>query len=449
MTILTTDATDSIVSVTPRIGGTPLVRLRGFEPKPGIEIHAKLEYLNAGGSVKDRAALAIVRDAERGGALGPGRALLDATSGNTGISYAMLGAQRGFLVTLCVPANVTPERKRLLRAFGANVVLTNPMEGSDGAIAEARRLHAANPNLYFYADQYNNPANWRAHFDTTGAEILDETQGRLTDFVAGLGTTGTFVGASRRIRAAGSRARLISVQPDGPLHGLEGLKHLPSAIVPGIYDPNLADRNVSVSTEDAYALTRRLAREAGLFVGPSSGAALAAVLDVARTIDEGVIVTVFPDGGSRYASDPFWEADDGELALPIALQATIRAHGAETYPDECCGVLVGPTPGRVSDAWPLGNTAAADRARRFLIGPEDYRRAEVRAASRGLDIVGFYHSHPDHPAEPSLFDLDHAWPNVSYVIVSVRDRLPRELRSWRLRADRSGYREESVLSGAV
>ena len=446
MTILTTD---SIVPVTPRIGGTPLVRLRGFEPKPGVEIHAKLEYLNAGGSVKDRAALAIVLDAERRGALGPGRALLDATSGNTGISYAMLGAQRGFPVTLCVPANVTPERKRLLRAFGANVVLTDPMEGSDGAIAEARRLHAAYPTLYFYADQYNNPANWRAHFDTTGAEILDETQGRLTDFVAGLGTTGTFVGASRRIRAAGSRARLISVQPDGPLHGLEGLKHLPSAIVPGIYDPNLADRNVTVSTEEAYALTRRLAREAGLFVGPSSGAALAAVLDVARTIDDGLIVTVFPDGGSRYASDPFWEADGGELALPIEVQATIRAHGVETYPDECCGVLVGPAPGRVSDAWPLGNTAALDRARRFLIGPEDYRRAEVRAASRGLDIVGFYHSHPDHPAEPSHFDLDHAWPNVSYVIVSVRDRLPRELRSWRLRADRSGYREESLLSGVV
>jgi cysteine synthase B len=446
MTILTTD---TIVPVAPRIGGTPLVRLKGFEPKPGVEIHAKLEYVNAGGSIKDRAALAIVLDADRRGALGPGRSLLDATSGNTGISYAMLGAQRGFLVTLCVPANVTPERKRVLRAFGATVVPTDPMEGSDGAIAEARRLYAANPTLYFYADQYNNAANWRAHFDTTGAEILDETQGRLTDFVAGLGTTGTFVGVSRRIRAAGSRARLISVQPDGPLHGLEGLKHLPSAIVPGIYDPTLADRNVTVSTEDAHALTRRLAREAGLFVGPSSGAALAAALDVARTIDEGVIVTVFPDGGSRYASEPFWEADGGELALPINVQASIRAHGARTYPDECCGVLVGTTPGRAGDAWPLGNTAALDRGRRFLIGPEDYRRAEARAASRGLEIVGFYHSHPDHPAEPSHFDLDHAWPNVSYVIVSVRDRMPRELRSWRLRADRSGYREESVLSGVV
>jgi len=206
---------------------------------------------------------------------------------------------------------------------------------------------------------------------------------------------------------------------------------------------------VTVSTEDAHVLTRRLAREAGLFVGPSSGAALAASLDVARTIDQGVVVTVFPDGGSRYASESFWEADGGELALPVGVQASIRAHGAGTYPDECCGVLVGTAPGRVSDAWPLGNTAARDRERRFLISPEDYRRAEAQAASLGLEIVGFYHSHPDHPAEPSRFDLDHAWPNVSYVIVSVRDRMPRELRSWRLRADRSGYREESVLSGVV
>jgi len=439
--------TDTIVPAAPLIGDTPLVRLWTFEPKSGIEIHAKLEYLNAGGSVKDRAALAIVLDAERRGALGPGRVLLDATSGNTGISYAMLGAQRGFLVTLCVPANVTPERKRLLRAFGARVVLTDPMEGSDGAIAEARRLYAGNPDLYFYADQYNNDANWRAHFDTTGAEILEQTQGRVTDFVAGLGTTGTFVGTGRRLRAADARVRLIAVQPDGPLHGLEGLKHLPSAIVPGIYDAALADQSVAVSTEDAHALTRRLAREAGLFVGPSSGAALAAVLAVARPLDEGVIVTVFPDGGSRYASEPFWDSDGAELVLPIDVQAAVRAHGAETYPYECCGVLVGPAPGRVGAAWPVTNSTTLDRARRFLIGPEDYLRAEARAASRGLDVVGFYHSHPDHPAEPSTFDLDHAWPNLSYVIVSVRDRQPRELRSWRVRADRSGYREESIMSG--
>lgn len=441
--------TDSPTSTGPRIGRTPLVRLRGFEPAPGVEIYAKLESQNSAGSVKDRAALAIVDEAERRGLLGPGRVLLDATSGNTGISYAMLGAARGFLVTLCVPANVTSERKRLLRAYGADIVLTDPMEGSDGAIAEARRRFAERPDVYFYADQYNNDANWRAHFETTGAEILDDTQGRVTHFVAGLGTTGTFVGAGRRLRAAQPGVRLISVQPDSPLHGLEGLKHLSSAIVPGIYDPRLADENIFVSTDDAHVLTRRLAREAGLYVGPSSGAALAAVLRVARETRNAVFVTVFPDGGARYASEPFWETEDEELAVPATVRAAIRAHGVDAFPDECCGVLVGPHAGRVTDAWRFVNTTSLDRQRRFLVGPDDYRDAEARAAREGLDIIGFYHSHPNHPAEPSAFDLDHAWPNLSYLIVSVRDRVPREMRSWRLRADRSGYREETIVPGEL
>ena len=441
--------TEKPVSNQPRIGDTPLVRLAAFEPSRAVEIYAKLESQSAGGSVKDRAARAIVEDAERRGQLGPGRVLLDATSGNTGISYAMLGAARGFLVTLCVPANVTPERKRLLRAYGADVVLTDPMEGSDGAIAEARRRHAERPDLYFYADQYNNDANWRAHFDTTGPEILEDAPGRITHFVAGLGTTGTFVGVGRRLRAAQPGVRLVAVQPDSPLHGLEGLKHLPSAIVPGIYDPGLADDHVTVSTDEAHVLTRRLAREAGLSVGPSSGAALAAVLRLAREVREGVFVTVFPDGGSRYASEPFWESEDGELAVPDAVRAAIRTHGAEAFPDECCGVLVGRAAGRVAAAWPFVNTTSLDRQRRFLIGPDDYRLAEARSAEAGLQILGFYHSHPNHPAEPSAFDLDHAWPNLSYLIVSVRDRVPREMRSWRLRADRSGYHEETIVPGVA
>ena len=444
--MLIADATSTAV---PRIGGTPLVRLRAFEPRAGVELYAKVEYVNAGGSVKDRAALAIVQDAERRGQLGPGRVLLDASSGNTGISYAMLGAARDFLVELCVPANVTPERKRLLRAYGANVVLTDPMEGSDGAIAEARRRHALRPDLYYYADQYSNDANWRAHFETTGAEILEETQGRLTYFVAGLGTSGTFVGTGRRLRAARPGVRLVSVQPDSPLHALEGLKHMPSALVPAIYDPTLADANVEVSTDEAHALTRRLAREAGLFVGPSSGAALAGALTIARTLNEGVVVTVFPDGGSRYAGESFWAPSDVELALPADVRAAVRAHGVDAYPDECCGVLVGPAQGRVVAAWPFDNTTSLDRHRRFLIGPDEYRQAEAKAAAAGLEVLGFYHSHPNHPAEPSDFDLDHAWPNMSYLIVSIRDRVPREMRSWRLRADRSGYDEESIIPGVV
>jgi cysteine synthase B len=420
------------------------VRLEAFEPRAGVEIHAKLELHNAGGSVKDRAALAMVEDGERRGALGAGQVLLDATSGNTGISYAMLGAARGFLVKLCVPANVTRERRQMLHSYGADLVLTDPMEGSDGAIREARRIYAGDPERYFYPDQYSNDANWRAHFDTTGVEILEQTGGRITHLVAGLGTSGTFVGTGRRLRASGRHVELVSVQPESPLHGLEGLKHMSSALVPAIYDPSLADRDVAVSTEEALAMTRRLAREAGVFVGPSSGAALSAAVTVARSIDSGVIVTIFPDGGGRYLSEAFWQEPGAALRLPVETRAEIRAHGAAAYPDECCGVLLGPGPGAVTETWPLDNSTTLERRRRFLIGPDDYRRAEARATARGLEIVGFYHSHPDHPAEPSPFDLAHAWPNLSYTIVSIRAGAPREMRSWRLRPDRSGYIEESI-----
>jgi S-sulfo-L-cysteine synthase (O-acetyl-L-serine-dependent) len=286
------------------IGRTPLVRLSRLEPRPGVEIYAKLESRNPGGSVKDRAASSILRDALNRGVLTHGRTILDATSGNTGIAYAMLGAAIGYPVKLCVPANVTRERQRLLKVYGAQIVWTDPMDGSDGAIREARRLYAADPERYFYADQYNNPANWRAHYETTGAEILEQTGGRITHFVAGLGTSGTFMGTSRRLRAEKPDVRLISMQPESPLHGLEGLKHMATAIVPGIYDPGLADENVTVDTESAWNMLRRLAREEGLFAGVSGAAALVAARRVAATLDRGVVVTILPDGGDRYLSEP-------------------------------------------------------------------------------------------------------------------------------------------------
>ena len=290
------------------IGRTPLLRLCRLAPdRPGVEIYAKAEFQNPGGSVKDRAARAILEDAEERGLLHPGSTILDATSGNTGIAYAMIAAAHGYKLKLCVPANVTPERLRTLRAYGAEVVLTSAMEGSDGAIREARRLHAQDPGRYFYADQYNNEANWRAHYDTTGPEILEQTDGRVTHFVAGLGTSGTFVGTGRRLREYRPDIQLISVQPDSPLHAIEGLKHMESAIVPGIYDPVLADEDVRVSTETAHTLTRRLATEEGLLVGASSGAALAAALDVAARVRTAVIVTVFPDSGARYLTESFWD----------------------------------------------------------------------------------------------------------------------------------------------
>jgi cysteine synthase B len=295
-------------SVLGLIGRTALLRLRAFgTDTPGVEIYAKAEFQNPGGSVKDRAAAAIIREGARSGRLRPGVALLDATSGNTGIAYAMIAAASGYCLELCMPANVTPERTRTLRAFGAGLVLTDPMEGTDGAIREARRRYAAQPDRYFYADQYNNDANWRAHYETTAPEILEQTDGRITHFVAGLGTSGTFMGVGRRLREYNRDIRLVSVQPDSAMHGVEGLKHMETAIRPGIYDPSLADEDVRVTTERAYSLTRRLASEEGLLVGVSSGAALAAALDLAARIHEGVIVVVFPDSGTRYLTERFWE----------------------------------------------------------------------------------------------------------------------------------------------
>jgi cysteine synthase B len=441
------------------IGRTPLVRLSALEPRPGVEIHAKLESRNPGGSVKDRAALAIILDGLRTGALGSGRVLLDATSGNTGIAYAMIGAARGVRVHLCVPANITVERRRLLHAYGATVVPTDPMEGTDGAIREARRLAEADPRRYFYADQYGNAANWRAHYETTAVELIEQTAGRLTHFVAGLGTSGTFVGTGRRLREWRESVELIAVQPDSPLHGLEGLKHMATAIVPAIYDAGLADRHEVAATDEAYDLVRRLARREGLLVGPSSGAALAVALRVARHLDRGVVVVVFPDSGDRYLSASVWRDEPASSAPPVAprevapslhvpadVASEIKAHGARAYPDECCGALIG-AGDRVVEAVPLSNSQSRNRERRFLIDAAAYRQAEARAAEVGGALIGFYHSHPDHPAMPSAFDLEHAWPNLSYPIVSVQAGRPEELRSWRLSPDRSGFVEETLVAG--
>ena len=314
---MTSTDTSSVVnrapdsSVLDMIGRTPLVRLHQFEREnPRVELYAKAEWQNPGGSVKDRAAARMILEGEASGKLTANRIILDATSGNTGIAYAMVGAARGYNVKLCMPENASAERKLILRALGAELILTSPLESTDGAIREARRLYAEDPDRYFYPDQYSNDGNWRAHYDTTAPEIIEQTSGRLTHFVAGLGTSGTFVGTGRRLRAFNPGIRLISFQPDGPFHGLEGLKHMPSAIVPSIYDPSLADADLRIETERAYRMVRRLAREEGLLAGISSGAAVAAMLDVAKTIDRGVIVTVFPDGAEKYLNEKFWTLDE-------------------------------------------------------------------------------------------------------------------------------------------
>jgi cysteine synthase B len=305
-------ANSAPASILDLIGNTPLLKLRYLNDNPRVEIYGKAEWANPGGSVKDRPALKMILEGERTGALTPERTIIDATSGNTGIAYAMIGAARGYRVKLCLPANAGAERKAILRAYGAELVLTDPLQGSDGAILVARRLVAENPDLYFYPDQYNNPANWRAHYETTGLEIFEQTSGQITHFVAGLGTSGTFTGVGRRLREMTPEVKLWSVEPDSPFHGLEGLKHMATAIVPGIYDPELADERLEVNTEEAYAMARLLVRREAWFVGLSSAAIIVAALRVASWIREGVIVTILSDGGGKYVSDSLWYGDEPE-----------------------------------------------------------------------------------------------------------------------------------------
>ena len=352
-----------------RIGNTPLLRLaRIASDLPGVEILGKAEWLNPGGSIKDRAAANIVAQARASGKLTSGKILLDSTSGNTGIAYAMIGAAQGFPVTLCMPENVSVERKRILHAYGANIIYTDPADGSDGAIRMARELAAKHPDLYYYADQYSNDANWQAHYHGTANEIWQQTEGRITHFVAMLGTSGTFVGTTRRLKELNPRIRCISLQPDSAFHGIEGTKHMASAIVPKIYDPSLADADLGISTEDAYAMAKRMAREEGLLVGISAAAAVVGCLHLARQVkkhEHAVFVTIFPDSGDKYLSERFWQegylpqshrdtekpfysdllGDSVVNDLMLKIGKTefdeIRRHGEETYPHECCGVLLG------------------------------------------------------------------------------------------------------------
>jgi cysteine synthase B len=304
-------------SVLELIGNTPLLSFRrvtrSVQP---VEVYAKAEWYNPGGSVKDRAAMAMVLDGERRGLLTRDKILIDATSGNTGIAYAMICAERGYKLKLALPRNASSERKQNLLAYGAELILTDPTEGTDGAQRHVKRLVDAEPDRYFYPDQYNNDANWRAHYETTAMEIWRQTDGRVTHFVTGLGTSGTFMGVTRRLKELNPAIQCLSMQPDGPLHGLEGLKHMPTALVPGIYDPDVADGQIDIATEDAHRMALRLARDEGVLVGVSSGGNLAAAMNVASELKEGVVVTVFCDSAAKYLSESFWrESIDNEAEI--------------------------------------------------------------------------------------------------------------------------------------
>jgi cysteine synthase B len=289
------------------IGNTPLIELRNItRDLIPVKIFAKAEWFNPGGSIKDRAALNMILDGINRGELNTHKRILDASSGNTGIAYAMIGAALGYGVTLCIPKNAGEMHKQMITAYGAEIIFTDPMSGTDGAIIAAKNLVRENPGKYYYVDQYNNPKNWEAHYNGTGAEIIKQTNGSVTHFVAALGSTGTFVGAGRRLKKYNPDIQLIAVQPDSPLHGLEGMKHLETAIVPGIYDDILADQDVVVSTEESQKMVRRLASEEGLLVGNSAGGALTAAIRLAENLSQGIIVVIFPDGAHKYLAQNFW-----------------------------------------------------------------------------------------------------------------------------------------------
>ncbi|MFQ5957281.1 MAG: PLP-dependent cysteine synthase family protein [Candidatus Brocadiales bacterium] len=294
-------------SILQRVGNTPIIRLNKIGRLcEGVSLYAKAEWFNPGGSVKDRPALRIIEDGEKSGRLKSGKTIIDSTSGNTGIAYAMIGAIKGYPVSLVMPSNISEERKAIVNAYGANIIFTDPLKGSDGAIIEVKKIVDENPEKYFFADQYNNPSNCQAHYDTTGVEVWEQTEGEITHFVAGLGTTGTLMGTGKRLKEFNPDIEIVAVEPSTSIHGLEGLKHMDTAIVPGIYDPKFPDRKIVVDTEDAYKMVKELGEKEGLLVGYSAGAAMKAALEVAKDSKRGVVVVVFPDSGKNYLSTSFW-----------------------------------------------------------------------------------------------------------------------------------------------
>ncbi|MGH2398442.1 MAG: pyridoxal-phosphate dependent enzyme [bacterium] len=462
-------------SLLDRIGNTPLLRLqRVAAGLPGtVELYVKAEWFNPGGSVKDRSVRRIIEDAERDGRLTRDRVILDSSSGNAGIAYAMIGAAKGYRVRLVVPENVSEERKHILRAFGVEVEYSSPLEGSDGAIMRAREIADTEPRRYFFADQYNNPSNVRAHYETTGPEVFEQTGRRVTHFVAGLGTSGTVTGAGRRLRELKPDVQIIAVEPDSGIHGIEGLKHMGTAIVPGIYDRTAHDLKVSVRTEAAYAMARRLAAEEGLLVGQSTGAAVVGALAIANTLAAGVVVAIGPDSGDRYLSTMMWdgrtspEAIDGgfvtvestprgrllfrrkfcytrrveAVALGGEHLAAVMAQAQEEAPNECCGLLLGRV-GHVERV--IRGTNIDQSPVTYNMDPQQLFLAHRQMEEEGLDLIAIYHSHPRTRAYPSSTDIAKAtYPDAFYMIVSLVDPAGPEVRAFRIAEGR--VREGTVI----
>ena len=430
------------------IGNTPLYKFKkiGKENK-NVEIYAKLEYFNPGGSVKDRAAYQMIADGEKLGKLTKDKIILESTSGNTGIALAVIGKLKGYKVKLFMPSNVSEERKRIIREFGAELVFTDPLEGSDGAMIECQKEYEKHPEKYFKPDQYTNPSNSKSHFLGTGIEIWNQTKGKITHFVTGVGTGGTLIGTGRRLKHLSMDIKVIAIEPDYELHGLEGLKHMESSIMPKVYEQCYLDKKIRVKTEDAYDMVKRVAKEEGLFIGLSSGAAAFGALETAKKLDKGIVVTVFPDNADRYISKNFWEDEYFGVFIRQADLDKVTNHLKQAYPNEGCGLLLGEIKNNrkfvkeVVEAENINKERAVDR---FEIDANEYKKIDEHARKKGLDIIGVYHSHPDHPPRPSETDLKIAQPVLSYFIVGIYQGSVIAVKSYKLSDDEKEFKEELI-----
>ncbi|MDX1762721.1 MAG: pyridoxal-phosphate dependent enzyme [bacterium] len=429
-----------------QIGHTDLVALDNVNPRKGVPVLAKLEMNNLTGSVKDRPALNMIEEAEKSGELGPGKTILESTSGNTGIALAAIGQAKGYPVKLVVPETISSERKELLAGFGAEIILSDGLEGPDGAYRMANALFKNDGGTYLKADQYGNPANPAAHCLTTAEEIWEQTEGRVTHFVAATGTSGTLMGTGRGLKAHQPQIRVFGAQPAEEMHGVEGLKNYDVEIVPAIYDPHLLNGVIRVTTEDAYDMMVRLAREERIFAGPSGGLNVCAALKLAGEMDDGLIVTVLPDSGYRYVSTGLYPEDLFHVHLSSRQMTEVKEHAGQGYPHEVCGLLVGTIEANrkvVTRVFPCENINK-DRARdRFEIDPREYLGL-TNELNDDEAIIGIYHSHPDHPSRPSPTDLSRAFPIYSYFIAATIGATVSSVRSWILNEEESAFQEEFI-----
>ncbi len=429
------------------IGNTPLIEIKKLNKNKNVKVYAKAEWYNLSGSVKDRAAYQMIDDGERLGKLTKDKIILESTSGNTGIALAVIGRLKGYKVKLFMPLNVSEERKKIVKEFGAEVVFTDPLEGSDGALIECEKEYEKHPDKYFKPDQYTNPSNSKAHFIGTGIEIWNQTKGKITHFITGVGTGGTLIGVGRRLKHLNMGIKVIAIEPDNELHGLEGLKHIESSIIPKVYEQCYLDKKIKVKTEDAYDTVKKLAKEENLFLGPSSGAAAVGALETAKKLKKGIVVTIFPDHADRYISKDILEDEYFSVFIKQKDIDKMNKHLKARYPNEGCGLLLGEIKNNQKFVKEIIETKNINKKRaidRFEIDPKEYKKIDDYAGKKSLNIIGVYHSHPDHPPRPSKTDLGIAQPILSYFIVSIYEGCVMAVRSYKLSEDEKEFKEELI-----